>query len=179
MSILLIVGSMAVADEPQPAPPRLTIKLQKKEDTFQIRRSAQQTVYLFKSPSGIGGATITRMEGDWPSRVVLRLQYDDERPYRNLEGFGLRTDRLQLNGGISEIIRKIKQEPVTAKLHFQSLNTSDDSKSRETAIAVPAAPLILDVTVQMKSTGLEIALPSECLNGSKTLSVGWIDAYRS
>lgn len=174
--ILLAVSSAIFADEPKSEHPRLAVELLKKEDSFFPRRAQDRTVYVLKSPSGIGGAKVIRTSGTWPRQTVLRFQYDDERAFTMLEGFSLRTDQLEIRGQISGSLEKASKEPVPFKLSFWFVNRDGEPKFRHTG-GMPAAGT-LDATIQRKTSGLEIALPAGCLQESKSLQLDWIDAYR-
>lgn len=173
--LFLAMSSAVFAEGPKSVPPKVTATLRKKEDTFQIRRSPERTVYLIKSPSGIGDAKITRSDGDWPRNIAIRLQYDDERAFGMLESCSLRTDRLEI-GCALRIPDLARRQPVPVKLPFWFLNPTGDPKFQHTG-GIKAAGT-LDATVQLQSTGLEITLPPDCLMDSKTLTLDWIDAYR-
>lgn len=175
--LLAVLSSVALAEGGKPAPPKLAVEMNKPEDTFFVRRSAERTVYVIKCPSGIGGAKITKKEGDWPRNVILRFQYDDERPYHRFESFGIRTDRMEISTSITLKLEKGAQTPVPVKFPYRLVDAKGTSKPADKG-GIPASG-VLEGTVQLKASGLEISLPPECLVDSKTLNVGWIDAFRT
>lgn len=59
----------------------------KPADRIEIQRERDATTFLVTSPSGIGAATITLWQGDWPSDVRVRLRYVQHRPFMKVEGF--------------------------------------------------------------------------------------------
>lgn len=175
--VLVVLASVALAEGEKPTPPKLAVEMNKPGDTFFVRRSAERTVYVIKCPSGIGGAKITKKEGGWPRNVVLRFQYDDERPYHRFESFGIRTDRMEISTSITLKLEKGAQMPIAVKFPYRLVDAKGSSKPADKS-GIPASG-VLEGTAQLKASGLEISLPPECLTDSKSLKVGWIDAFRT
>lgn len=56
-------------------------------DSIEIERGKDAPRFLVTSPSGIGTATITLWQGNWPSDVRVRLRHAGDRPFTKVEGF--------------------------------------------------------------------------------------------
>ena len=69
------------------------ITARKPQDKVETRMEDGTAWLAVLSPSGIGGATIKRSQGRWPTNVVVRLRYDEQRSFERLEGFSAAAEK--------------------------------------------------------------------------------------
>ncbi len=158
MSPTLILATLVftVADKDEA---KYQFALKKAEDAVEIRKEEKRTVIAVTSKSGIGEVKVTLTEGRWPRDVVLRLQYAKDRGFSTLEGFGLRTSRLSVDGSL--------RTSGSMELYF----LSPEGKAETVAGKV-------NVKVEVRDGALEVTLPAHLLTGAKEVNFHWIDAYR-
>lgn len=137
----------------------------KKDDSVQFRAEEKQTVFIVKSPSGIGQAIIERLDDSWPKIVMLRLHL------KGLESFRATNGKVTLNAAVS----------------------SQDGKRRiwkdgkEDAPLDEKSPFWMDIRIvgggggdAAKDGYFEMALPKAFLEGQpKSVTLNWIDFYRN
>ena len=70
------------------------IKTKKPTDQIKVKIEGDSATLDVFSPSGIGGGTITRTQGQWPKTVVLRLHL------RGLESFTASNGKIKLTGSV-------------------------------------------------------------------------------
>jgi len=63
----------------------LQARVGKSPDTIEHQTESGGAVFLVTCPSGIGTASISQGQGDWPTEV--RLRYAADRPFTKVEGF--------------------------------------------------------------------------------------------
>jgi hypothetical protein len=156
--VLILAGLSILMADKNEAKYQATLK--KPGDSIEFRKEVKRTLFVITSKMGIGEGVVTLTEGRWPRDVVLRLQYDKERGFTMMEGFALRTQRIQITGSLRE----------SGKMELTFL--SSDGKAEGAAGHV-------NVTVQSRSGALEVTLPAHLLAGAKDVSISWIDAYRN
>src|SRR5207248_575432 len=74
LSIGLVAGFAPITDgaaAQQPGNFKITTK--KMDDTIEVQGDKDKTVFVVKSPSGIGQAVIELKDMEWPKTVVLKL----------------------------------------------------------------------------------------------------------
>src|SRR6516225_6857219 len=88
---IILVGSQVSATAPEPAEAtRFVCQLTKKDDTFQVvAPKPGAEVFRIRSASGIGGATITCREGQWPETVTVVFVGMNKLEQLTIEGNGL------------------------------------------------------------------------------------------
>src|SRR4051812_16486742 len=69
--LVVFMAGTAHSDEPQTP---FQVKSRKAHDRVLVRFQGDRTLITVTSPSGIGGATITRQGERWPGGIVLRLR---------------------------------------------------------------------------------------------------------
>ncbi len=156
--LCLFAGLLHAAEA---TPPRFTAEF-RRGGTLETRVEGTTGLFVITNPSGIGGVTLTLVEGAWPRDVVFRFRYDDERGFTLLEHFGLETSRLVVHTFLHQ------QEKPAFRLK------SADGKLDPDA---PAAGT-LNLTLTRTDAGVEARLPAHLLAAEKTVTVEWVDAYR-
>ena len=170
--IVLAIVPTAFAAEPD-----LKVELRKAEDKFVGNAEAKRTLYVITSPSGIGQVKVTRVSGIWPRNVALRFQYKPSHRFTNLEGFFLRTDRLEIRGFVRPRRDKASPKGLESQLHFWFLGPDNATRTQGTGDVPPAGTL--DVVVREAEGALEFSLPANLLGDTRTMTLDWIDAYRN
>ena len=69
------------------------IAARKPQDKVDARIESGTAWFAVLSPSGIGSATIKPAQGRWPTNVVVRLRYDEQRTFERLEGFSAAAEK--------------------------------------------------------------------------------------
>ena len=142
------------------------IETKKPEDRIEMKLERDIATLAVVSQSGIGRATITTANGDWPTTVVLHLHL------AGLEHLAISNGKVRLTGSVQS------QSGNTARLCL----TDDGGKEERT---IEPAIRVFDGNGQ-PSAGLpgkggyfEITLPKELLTGQpRRLELEWIDFYR-
>src|SRR5438105_561888 len=98
--LLLALALPSQEKPPNPGEPIFQFQFRKPTDTIAVRKDKGRTLLTVTSKSGIGNAAVTLKAGQWPSQVVVYLQYAEGQGFSNLEGFVLRTDRLHVKGNL-------------------------------------------------------------------------------
>ena len=154
----------AIAIAAPPAPGFEYSDFGRKGDKITANVGKDRVVFTVSSPRGIGGATITLKGGEWPKEVAILLTYSSGQGFQSLENFRLRTARLAAAGSLNS----------SGKVPFTFLDGKGDTEPLETGHEGGT----LDVKVEKTDGGMELRLPPRMLVGSKSLTLGWIDAYR-
>jgi hypothetical protein len=92
LCIVVFTGLKVAADDKAP---KFNVKTGKMDDTVQAQRDDGKVVFSVKSPSGIGSATIERVEKSWPDAVALKLHLD------GLESLVISNGKVKLNVAVS------------------------------------------------------------------------------
>lgn len=134
-----------------------TISTLKKEDTVEARAEKDMTVFVVKSPSGIGQAGIERTGEKWPKAVTLRLHL------KGLESFQVSNGKDTLHVAVSVQDKK----PKVRLWKNDKENAELDRKS----------PFWMDVAG--KDGAFEMRLPAAFFESNpKSITLKWIDYYR-
>ncbi len=155
-TLMLALLTLGAADTDEP---KLKFQPRKPEDSAEVRKEKDRTVFVVTSKSGIGGVLIELDQGKWPRDVTLRMTYGKERGFQMLESFSLETNRIKVSGS----------KGASGKMPFGFVGP--DGKSEMTAGH-------LNVTVKEREGALEVTLPAHLLTGAKEVKVEWIDAFR-
>jgi hypothetical protein len=168
VGLALLLGRQAQSDNPQ-APFQVTTR--KPEDRVRVQHAGDQVVFTIESPSGIGGARITRGIERWPTAVVLRLRL------RGLE-------RLQTSNGTVTLVASVASNAEHATT--LALAQSDQTEVRiERGSPYWTEIRILDAhdrptrDLPLKDGVFEVTLPPAFFASNPPgLSLDWIDFYR-
>jgi len=145
----------------------ITFDVVAKKSKVQIEATTAADSVLFdiRSPSGIGSATISPKEGQWPHKVVLRLRL------KGLESLAISNGRVTLGASVSS--HGDQGQRVYLKDGGQE-NPVEKGSTYWTRVK-----LVGGQKVPLKDGYFEVVLPEALLkDGPKTLTVSWIDFYR-
>ncbi len=151
---LLLAGVVSAAE------PAYQFSLKKADDAISSAREGDVTRLTITGKSGIGQGKIELKAGEWTKTVVLRFEYEKGRGFQYLEGFSLRTPRLEVSG--SE--RESKEMPFKF--------AAGEGKYGDVAGK-------LTIVVVKKKEAMELTLPEHLLRGAEWVELSWIDAYRN
>jgi len=147
------------------------ITTRKQEDTIEVSTEGGRAVFSVSSPSGISSATVERLDEQWPDRIVVRMFL------RGLESFAASTGKTRLSAlvlshsGHKRLLRlreEGKEERVEQGNRYWMDIKALDAKGRPIK--------------QLPEQGgyFEMILPKALFKGNpKSLTLGWIDFYRS
>lgn len=171
-AILLLFITLSIGFSAEGDPPtRFKITTSKQDDTVQVREEKDRTLFIVKSPSGIGRAVVQRQENAWPKAVVLRLHL------KGLESFKVSSGKLSLGAAVS--VREGKPEVRLWK------------DGKEDAPLDEKSPCWMDVRIVGKDGTpareipvndgyFEITLPRALFDDNpKSITLNWIDFYRN
>lgn len=160
-----IVGGMflALAAVGLAAEPKYQFALKRKDDTIEVVRQKEATLFVITSPSGIGSVTIDRSEGPWPAEVTLRFQRAPGDGLKALENFELVSGRMKLLGTNKD----------SGSLRFFLADADGkfppgDDKPTGT----------VNATFSLTPAALDVRLPAHLLSGDR-VQIRWIDFYRN
>jgi hypothetical protein len=165
--VALAVGP-AHPDEPQA---RFQIKTRKADDRVITEVQGDRVVLTIMSPSGIGGATITRQSERWPGMIVLRLR---------LSGL----ERLQVGNG-----KVTLSVSVASSADHRTILGLSDGDQKEVPVD-RSSPYWMEIRVldaqgqpdkgtAPKGRVYEVELPRAFLAPNPpTISLDWIDFFR-
>jgi hypothetical protein len=148
--------------------PQFQITTKRAEDQVVTRHQDDQTVLIIHSPSGIGGATIQRVAGQWPRKVAVHLQL------KGLEHFRLSAPSHKVeasvsshNGGVRVWKDGNENKPLDSKsTHWLGLHIRDADGNPTNAIPLDKGHFVLEI-------------PSEILESNpNAIELHWIDFYR-
>jgi hypothetical protein len=167
---LFVVLPPSVGTGADDRPATFTITTKKKDDAVEVRADKEKTLFVVKSPSGIGRAVVARAVDRWPDVVVLRLHLS------GLESFGVSNGTVAVNaavssqgGGRARLWKDGDEKaPLDAKSEWwmEIRSVGADGK--------PAAG------VPLKGGYFEMTLPKALFEGNpKSLTLDWIDFFRN
>jgi hypothetical protein len=141
------------------------------EDRITIKATAGQTIFSVTSPSGIGGATITRQEARWPKEIILRFHL------RGLEDFRISNGLVEIGGAVAS------HSGHAVRLHLKEKGKEGPPLTRENPFWTEITRRDADgrATEGLPKEGgyFEMKLPPALLNDqTKRLTLSWIDFYR-
>jgi hypothetical protein len=158
-------------DDPKNPSANFKITTKKKDDTVEVRVEKDKTVFVVKSPSGIGQAVIERLEERWPKDGVLRLNL------KGLESFRASNGKLKLDA-----VASIQEGKTKVRLW---------KDGKEDAPLDEKSPLWIDIrilggdgkpakAIPLKDGYFEMTLPRAFFEGNpKSITLTWIDFYRN
>lgn len=167
---LLVVSHPSAATGGDEPPAKFTIKTKKKDDAVEVRADKERTLFVVKSPSGIGRAVLERADDRWPDTVVVRLHLS------GLESFGVSNGKVAVNAAVSSrgagrarVWRDGDEKaPLDAKSEYwmEIRLVGADGKPAD--------------GVPLKGGYFEMTLPKALFEGNpKSLTLDWIDFYRN
>ena len=143
-----------------------TIETNKPEDRVEMKREGDSATLVVFSQSGIGRATITTTNGNWPTTVILRLHL------AGLEHLAISTGKVKLTGSV------LSHSGNTARLCLTE-DGSGEERELETTIKVFDANGKSTAGLPGKGGHFEITLPKSLLTSQpRRLELEWIDFYR-
>jgi len=151
------VATLVVAAED--AAPVYDFILKKPADKIEIVSEKDQTIFVIRCPSGIGGGSIKLKSGSWPENVVLRFQHGDKKGFTNLEKIVLTTDRLQIEGNLKSSGK--------FDVHFRNAKGKPGKSAG-----------VLVIPVERRPNGIEVTLPANLLLGTGQVELSWVNEFR-
>jgi hypothetical protein len=150
--------------------PTFNVKTRKMDDTVQAHGDGSKVIFLVKSRSGIGSATIERVEKTWPEAVALKLHL------KGLESLVLSSGKVKLSVSVSSQGEK-------PRVRLGKDDKEDEPLDQKNPLWMEVRILGSDGTpaqkLPLKDGWFEMTLPKALLDGNPpSLSVQWIDFYR-
>jgi hypothetical protein len=173
LAVLLVISGTALAgdgDAPKGQAARFKITTRRKDDGVEVRADKDKTVFIVKSPFGIGRAVIERREATWPQAVVLRLHLKGPSSFRASNG------KVRLGAAVS--IEEGRQKVRVWQ------------EGKEDATLDEKCPLWMDVRIvagdgkpakelPLKGGSFEVVLPQAFFEGNpKSITLNWFDFHR-
>lgn len=163
LALSAVDGQCRAAD---PLMPVFAVTTEKPTDRVGVKVDRNAATFDATSPSGIGGATITRTQGDWPAAVAVRLHL------HGLEHFEARADAIHFTASV-----------LSHSGHAQLLRLDDHGQEQklgpETKIEAFDASGRRINGLPYQGGYFEIRLPSALFaKRPKSLTLGWIDFFR-
>lgn len=147
---------------------KFKITTKKADDAVETRTEKDRTVFTVKCPSGIGGATIERIEENWPDAVLLRLHLS------GLESFSVSNGKVAIGAAVSSHDGSVRIEHNKEKAPLDMKSPSWMSVHMIDADGKPVKQ------VPLKNGSIEISLPRALFKDNpKTIVLTWIDFYRN
>lgn len=143
-----------------------TIETNKPEDRVEMKREGDSATLIVVSQSGIGRATITTTNGNWPTTVILHLHL------AGLEHLAISNGKVTLTGSV------LSHSGNTAQLSLTG-DGSGEERELETTIKVFDANGKPTTGLPGKGGHFEITLPKSLLSSQPSrLELEWVDFYR-
>lgn len=128
------------------------VKLRKPQDSVVISERNGRTLLTVVSPSGIGTATLALKSGTWPAKITIRFIYT-----------GKMNDKKELD----EVNGFKMLEGISVKVDGKETKELKRHERKR------------DGTVEVEKGFKEVDLPDGCTRDAKTLTIEWVDAYRT
>lgn len=137
-----------------------TFKFRQKDDGVRVSHTRDGVVFRITSPGGISNVEVALKEGEWPRQITLQLELG------MLEAFGVGNGKLELDGNL----RKAGEKGI---LWFN--DRGEQVKDQNQAVHT----MKMKATADQQKRLIEVTLPvGFCSKDTKTLKIGWIDAFR-
>jgi len=166
--LIVFIAGTAHSEEPQ-SPFQVTTR--KADDRVLVRLHGDQADFTVMSPSGIGGAAITREGERWPGSIILRLRL------RGLERLRIGNGKVTLSASVS-----------SGGDHQTILSFSEGGKEEVpidrsnpywTEISILDAQGHPTSEIPLRDGVFEITLPHALfVSKPPTITLDWIDFYR-
>jgi len=165
LALSQLVSGGALAQEA----PMFQVKAEGEGANVAISVEGKVATLDIRSRSGIGRATVERLSGPAPEKIVVRLRL------KGLEEFRLSYDRTVVTARVSSSDERNITQSLDSPGGDERPITSDDPHWMEIKIVSDrAAPRI-----PLEQGHFEITLPKDVLGkGRRSFSIQWIDFYR-
>ena len=165
--MIVLMGLGVAADDKTP---KFNVKTRKMADTVRAQIDDGKVVFSVKSPSGIGSATIERVEKNWPETVALKLHL------KGLENLVVSNGKVKLNVAVSSQDGKLRVRLWKDDKEAEQLDQKSPYWIDIRIIGADGKPA---QELPVKDGHFAMILPKAFLKGSpKSLSVQWIDFFR-
>ena len=165
MIVLTGLGGTADAEAP-----KFNVKTRKMANTVQAQADDGKVVFSVKSPSGIGSATIERVDKNWPEAVALKLHL------KGLESLTVSNGKVKLHVAVSSQDGKLRVRLWKDDKEAEQLDQKSPYWMDIRIIGADGKPA---QELPLKDGHFAMILPKAFLKGSpKSLSVQWIDFFR-
>jgi hypothetical protein len=138
------------------AEPGLSVKPGRGASNIKIERDEGAVVINVMSAGGIGQLTVQNGGQPWPMAMKLRLRYNANRPFTDLEGLTLSDAKSQLHT-------------------FLGSDSVEVSSAEGKTLSEAAKP---EFRVLKASGTIEVTLPVAWLADKKEFHLHWVDFYR-
>lgn len=143
--------------------PQIEVQLRAADDSVETEVTAEEAVLVITSSRGIGRATVTLREGDWPERLRLRINLT------NLEGIEVRAGPWRLQSFLEAKQTEVEYQEAVA----------DDAGEDTPAPAERPAEADLQLVMQQVEGEIEVELPPALLEQRpSSIELQWVDWYR-
>jgi hypothetical protein len=164
--IFVLTGLGMAAD----TTPKFNVTTRKMDDTVQAQTNDGKVVFSVKSPSGIGSATIERVEKNWPEAVALKLHL------KGLESLVISNGKAKLHVAVSSQEGKLRVRLWKDDKETEPLDQKSPCWMDVRIIGADGKPV---KELPLKDGSFEMTLPKAFLDGSpKSLTLQWIDFHR-
>jgi hypothetical protein len=140
---------------PKPGPVALSVDVEKPEDRAVLAGDEASMIVEFHSSDGIGRATITARNGNWPG--ALTLQFNT----KAMERFEMRSEKHYVEGFLGGVDR--------VTLYELDSTGKPDPQAMPGEVAMP---------IRQEDGIVHVRVPPELLEGD-TLKIQWIDYLRN
>ena len=139
------------------------------ENRIEIETPDEKTaVFDILSPTGIGEATITRTDGEWPEIIMLRFHLN------GLENLDFAYTDININVAISSMGDNEIRQAVTQVETTEPLTTSSDFW-----MPILISPTKGEATVPLEAGTIDVRVPAAFFDRDpKSFTINWIDFYR-
>jgi len=166
--LVVLMAGRAHSEEPLG---RFLVTIRKADDRVLVRLDGERAIVTVTSPSGIGGATITREGERWPGSIVFRLRL------RGLERLRIGTGKGTLSASVSS------SGDHRTILSFSEGGKEEVSIDRRspywTEISILDAQGHPAKEIPLKDGVFEVTLPRALfVSNPPTITLDWIDFYR-
>jgi hypothetical protein len=166
--LVVLMAGRAHSEEP---PGRFQVTTRKAEDRVTVGLHGDGAIFTVTSPSGIGGATITRAGERWPGSIILRLHL------RGLERLRIGNGKVTLSASVSS--SGDHQTILALSEGGKDEVPIDRSSPYWTEISILNAQGHPAKEIRLKDGVFEVTLPHALfVSNPPTITLDWIDFYR-
>lgn len=150
--------------------PKFNVATKRADDRIDVSSKGATTTFSVRSPTGIGSATISRMAGDWPERLILRLHL------QGLEGLKVSNGQLEF---VAEVVAQDKKRFLQVTKNSQPGKPPEPKKLADYEIHSFEKNGKPTQVVPLQDGYFEVRLPKELFTDDpKSITINWIDFYR-
>ncbi len=151
-------------------PNTFKITVKKSEDKVVVEQTVDKSIFAIKSPSGIGDATIERIDNYWQKHVVLRLHL------KGLESLRIYNGKTALSAAVSS---HADQQRVRLWKDKQEDELLDDKHELWMKLRSYGSDGKASNSIPLKDGYFEFELPKAFLEEyPKSITIQWIDFFR-